>query len=180
MDKKDPMNTKLTNSQKEGDTRGLLEPEHQSFKQMIATRLLYAALVIAAIGVGIFLKWSFQDENVLEVKNEPFPVRTIRESPESNGVVILKVDYCKNIDTDGDLRMSFISKDKEVFLPIVKERGPKGCQVTDFPILVPESLEPGDYKIKFRVAYRINPLKSNVVDEFVSREFHVPATLVKK
>ena len=167
------VNTKLANSQPGGETRELLEPVHLSKWSRFGIKFLYASLVLIALAFALFLKWSFADENVLQVNNEPFPVRTIREHPSSNGVVILKVDFCKNTDVNGDLRLSFVSKDREVFLPITQERTPKGCQNTEFPIIIPSNIEPGTYVIKFRVTYDLNPLKKGIVDEFQSKEFTV-------
>lgn len=174
----DEMNKKLSKTQKLGDTRALLEPEHQTKKQRWGNRIIYTALILIALSVGVFLKWSFETENVLQINNEPFPVRTIREHPEANGVVILKVDVCKNVDVEGDLRISFVSREREQFLPISKERSPKGCNVTEVPIIIPETLSPGIYKVRFRTVYNINPIKTNIANEFVSREFEVSPHLV--
>lgn len=133
---------------------------------------LIALLIIAAILLVIF-RWSFQDTQVLTVKNAPFPVRTIRQHLQDNGVVILSADFCKNSDVTGQLRMSFVSDSREVFLPEAQERGKKGCQQTEVPVIIPKDLAPDDYKIKFRIAYDVNPLKKNVMTEFESQKFTV-------
>lgn len=161
------------------ETAEVIEPIHPSNAQKWTVRSLYVALIIIALGLGIFLKWSFADSNVLTVNNEPFPVRTVRENPDDNGVVILKVDFCKNTPVEGDLRLSFVSKDREVFLPITRERTPKGCQITEFPIIIPTALEPGTYKVKFKVIYNLNPLKRGISDEFLSKEFTVAPADIK-
>lgn len=164
---------------KQSEKRELLEPEHRSPKQKWATRLTYAALVLVAITIGVFLKWSFQTNNIISVKNEPFPVRTIGKTAEANGVIILKVDFCKNVNTQGDLRMSFVSQDREVFLPLAVEKNPKGCRITEVPVIVPSGLPDGDYQVKFKVVYNLNPLKQGVTDEFTSQKFHVGSNLTE-
>lgn len=148
-----------------------MKVEPQSTKQKIVTKIAYLALGVIAAAIGLILYWSFQDEKVITVNNEPFPVRTVREHATANGVVILKVDFCKHYNLDGDLRVSFVNTDHEVFLPVTRERSEKGCKVTEFPIIVPTVIEKGHYKIKFRATYDLNPIKRNIVDEFLSKDF---------
>lgn len=148
------------------------DPE-QSIKQRVVSKLLYIALAIAALGVGIFLYWANQNTKVIHVNNQPFPVRTIREHPTAKGVVILEVDYCKLYDVEGELRTSFLNSTHEIFLPLTKERSAEGCHKTEFPIIIPDTVQPGSYRVKFRVVYEINPIKKNIVNEFVSKEFEV-------
>lgn len=132
----------------------------------------YVALGIAALGVSIFLFWSFQPDDVLQVNNSPFPVRTIREHPTADGVVILNVDFCKTTEVTGEVRTSFVSESKETFLPVGEEKGPTGCTKTEVPILIPTDIASGEYKIKFRAEYRINPIKE-VVEEFETSMFTI-------
>lgn len=147
--------------------------EHQTKTSRIINWFLVIALAIVAVGIGIILKWSFANENVLTIKNSPFPVRTVREHPEANGVVILNVDYCKNIGVNGRIRTSFVSETREVFLPLADENIPKGCQTREIPVLIPKDLLPDTYKIKFRATYDVNPLKKAIVSEFETKEFRV-------
>lgn len=149
------------------------EPIHSTIRQRIITRGFYVALVIIALGFGLFLYWLFQSEQVVTVNNEPFPVRTIREHPTAGGVVILSIDYCKRFDSDGTLRISFLNSHREHFLPVIREQIEKGCRVEEFPILIPNDIQPGKYVVKFRAVYNINPLKKGVVSEFVSDEFQI-------
>lgn len=149
------------------------EPEHASFRQKIATKLLYFAMLIIASGAAIFLYWSFQDEKVLEIKNAPFPTRTIREHPAPGGVVILDVDYCKHHDVKGELRTSFLNSTHEVFTPITEERGPAVCRHIEVPVLIPNDIMPGKYRVKFYVTYDLKPVKKNIRIIFESREFEI-------
>lgn len=149
------------------------EPTHPTKTSKIVNWLVVAALVVIAIGIGIILKWATANENVLEVKNAPFPVRTIREHPTAGGVVLLNVDVCKNTDVEGKVRVSFLSESREVFLPLSDEALPKGCLQREIPVLIPKDITPGTYKVKFRVTYDLNPLKKGIVDEFESKEFIV-------
>ncbi len=131
------------------------------------------ALLIIMVGIGRILTWSLASANVLEINNSPFPVRTIREHPSADGVVILQVNFCKNIDIEGNLRISFVSESREVFLPLSVERSAKECRETEVPVLLPKGLPPDIYKVKFRVTYNINPIKKGIVEEFESQKFEV-------
>lgn len=135
------------------------EPAKQSKKSKLVTWLVGAALVVIAISLGIFFKWASVDQHVLVVRNSPFPVRTIREHPTANGVVILNVDICKNTDTVGQVRTSFVSRTREVFAPLAEEKLPKGCLDEEVPVLIPEDLPAGTYKVKFRATYDLNLLR---------------------
>lgn len=148
-----------------------LPPEPVTKITKYINRFMLVALVILGITVALLLKWSFADEDILVVKNSPFPTSTIA-SPEGQ-VIVMEADYCKNSDIKGTLRMSFVSKSREVFLPVQKEQGPKVCQKTKVPILIPKDLPTDTYKVKFRVSYNLNPLKQNVISEFESKPFEV-------
>lgn len=145
------------------------------------SRVMYVAMGIIAIAVIVFAYWSLQPRQVLEVRNNPFPVRTIREHPTADGVVILKVDVCKHQDVVGRTRTSFVSPSREVFLPVAEEKLPVGClkdakgNPAEVPVLIPHDLPGGEYKVKFSVRYQINPIKS-VTEEFETKSFIVDET----
>jgi hypothetical protein len=135
--------------------------------------IVVACLFIIAIGIGIFLRWSFQSEQVLQVNNEPFPIRSVAPVIQGGDVVILNVDFCKNQAVNGQLRISFVSSTREVFLPISNETGEKRCQQTEFPLIVPKDIPNDTYRVKFRATYELNPLKKGIVEEFESKPFKV-------
>lgn len=126
-------------------------------------------MVVIGLSIALLLYWSFANETILEVKNSPFPSRAI--SNEVDRYVVLEADYCKRVKADGRLRLSFVSSTREIFLPIVPERLPVGCQKTNYPIAIPKELPPDKYVVKFRVLYDLNPLKKNIPAEFESKEF---------
>lgn len=133
--------------------------------------LVIVALSIILIVVIQFLFWSFQSEDVLVVDKKPIPAESIQTT--SGRFVILDVDYCKKYDIDGKLRISFISKTREVFLPLSDERGPVICNNAKYPVPIPVELIPDEYKIKFHVIYDINPIKKGVAIDFESKTFKV-------
>lgn len=149
------------------------DPEKPSTRSKVANIAVLIALAVIAVGLGVLLYWASANEKILEVKNEPFPVRTIREHPTGGGVVFLKIDLCKHTSQEGSIRTSFVSPSREVFLPKSTERLEEGCFVREIPVVIPLDLQPDTYKVKFRVEYKLNPLKQNVFNEFESREFVV-------
>lgn len=143
-----------------------------STRNKIGFYAAYIAMGLLAVAVGIFLYWTYQPDDVLEVRNAPVPIRTIREHPAADGVVILKVDYCKKVSATGRVRISFVSKSREVFLPVGEDKQPPVCMLTEYPVLIPHEILGDTYKIKFRITYQINPIKTHI-EEFESKEFEV-------
>lgn len=139
----------------------------------VINKFIVIALVAIAISLGVLLKWAFANENILEIKNSPFPTRIIQNSDGTNGVVVLQTEYCKNGQPKGTLRTSYVSSSREVFLPIAPETLQKGCFQREFSFVIPKELIPDQYKIKFRAVYDVNPLKRGVVVEFESQEFAI-------
>lgn len=138
--------------------------------------VLSVVVLIATATVG---RWAVQGRDVLEIKNDPVPVRTIRDHPEADGVVILKVDYCKKLSVTGKVRASFRGTSREIFLPPAEDKQQANCNngtgnPIEIPVLIPADITPGHYSIHFRIDYKVNPLK-NTVEEFDSQEFEITA-----
>lgn len=154
--------------------------EPQIHKAKKASRKMFytvwLALAVIAAAATLFLSWSFESESILQIKNAPFPVRFLNN--QDGGVVVLTTEYCKFKPTPGTVRVSFVSKSREVFLPIAPEKSPKGCETKELPILLPKDLPEDRYKVKFHAVYDLNPLKQNIPVDFESVEFDVTAANV--
>lgn len=136
--------------------------------------IIVTFLVVIAFGLFVILRWSFQDATVLEIHNSPFPVRIVPDpSGNTGGIVFLKADYCKSQNIDGQLRMSYVSASREIFLPATKEQLPKGCDSREVPVVVPKDLPKDTYKITFKAIYDVNPLKQGEVVNFESQPFTI-------
>lgn len=146
-------------------------PEKPTKTSKIIYKVIFGALAAAGIALAVVLGWGFQSTEVLEIKNSPFPTRIMRDNQTNSSIVILDTDFCKHQDIKGLVRVSFVSKTREEFLPISDEDGKVQCKRIDVPIVVPKALPADTYKIKFRVTYDINPLKRDVPVEFESKEF---------
>jgi hypothetical protein len=133
--------------------------------------LMYGALGIIAAAVALVLYWNLVPLDVIEVRNQPIPVR-----PPVNSVgnaEILTHNFCKLTNDKGTVRISFVGDTREVFLPVATENSPKRCnEKVDLPVIIPQDLTPGKYHVHFRATYNPNPLRT-VVEEWDSQEFNV-------
>lgn len=144
------------------------DQKHSNIVNVIA----YVALGFVILVVGLFAYWSLAGSDVLEIKNEPVPVRTIRPKPKADGILFLNVDYCKKVSASGRVRTSFVGASRETFLPVYEDKQPPVCQKVEVPVPIPHDMAPGKYHLHYRVVYKINPIKE-VVEEFNSSEFEV-------
>lgn len=151
----------------------VLDESQVTKTKKVVSWFVIAGLVVIAVGIGIFLKWSFQPEEIFQIKNEPFPIRSVAPVITPGDVVILDVDFCKNHEVNGLLRISFVSSTREIFLPVSNETGAKRCEHTEFPLIVPKDIPNDEYRVKFRATYNLNPLKKGIVEEFESKPFKV-------
>lgn len=144
-------------------------PKGESKWDRRVNRLIAATLVVIAMCLGIMLLWASADSEPITLNQNPLPTRTIRDHPTAGGVVYLTADFCKNTNAVGILRISFVSKSHEVFLPLTKEESSKGCHKSEIVVLIPENIQPDTYKIKLGLSYDLNPLKQNITQTFYSK-----------
>lgn len=150
--------------------------EHPTKTTKVINKFVVFALVLVAISIGVLLSWSFEARTPLVVKNSPFPTRGVPPHPGPNDVIVLDIDYCKNTNKQADVRVSYVSETREIFMPITKEQYDKGCYRQDIPILIPDDLPSDTYKLKFVATYNLNPLRQNVEVTFESQEFTISGT----
>ena len=148
-------------------------PTHPTKRTRAINYALAASMVIIGLSLVMIFSWALKSDDVIKVNNAPFPVRTIRDHPMANGVVILEIDLCKKTSKRGRVRTSFVSSSREIFLPLADENMSKGCIKREIPVIIPEDTPPGTYKIKFRAIYDLSPLKKGIISEFESQEFVV-------
>ena len=169
-----PQNTKT--SGQPDNLNVIPEQEHPTRKTRVMNKLSLLALLLIACSLAVILRWSFADTNVLEIKNSPFPANIVTDATkQTGGVVLLNADYCKNKDLTGEVRISYVSKSREVFLPLTQDTMETGCNNAVVPVIIPLNLPKDDYIIKFRVTYKLNPLKQNIFILFESRPVTVGA-----
>ncbi len=137
-------------------------------------RFILVAMLVAAIGLGVIIKWAIADTKVIEIYNAPVPTHTLPDpSGKTGGIISLDIDYCKYVSVTGELRISYVSKSREVFLPLEAETLRKGCASRELPVIIPLNLVPDEYRIKLHSTYNINPLKRNIIAVVESQPFTV-------
>lgn len=146
-------------------------------KAPLTIRLAY--LVIASISIVVFyiaylvVTWSYQSDNVIDIKQ---PIEVKGEPVAKDSIVILKIDYCKRIDTKGVVERKLVSDRAEYLFPTTKDATEAECGKIEAPTLLPVlpvGATPGVYHIEYIVTYDINPLKTGIVEEFKTEEFKV-------
>jgi hypothetical protein len=150
-------------------------PAHPSKTTRVINKFVVMALMAIAVSLAIFMSWSFES-TPLTVKNSPFPTRGVPPTPAANDVLILDIDYCKNTNKQGQVRASYVSETREIFMPISTEQYDKGCFREDIPIIIPADLPADTYSLRFVATYNLNPLKQRVQVEFSSQEFVISNT----
>lgn len=132
--------------------------------------IFYAPLVFIAVVALTFLYWNIQPTDVIKPNNSPYPVRPSATDPL--GVEVVTINYCKLIGVNGTVGIRFVGNKSIVRSPDASERGGKGCQKRDIPILLPPQVADDIFYIEFESVYKINPI-TKVIEISRSQEFRV-------
>lgn len=150
-------------------------------KQESKSKLLFytsiSILAMILFGIGLFFYWSVQTGTILEVKNNPVPVRPTMIDKDQ--YLLLHYDYCKYSDAEGVVISSLVSKTSILPLPEAIDRTGKSCRAFDAPYPVPGQTPPGTYHYEFKACYPLNPIKTTCV-EWQSKEFTIKGTEIKR
>ena len=158
------------------DIDAIPAPSHPSKFSKVVNKAVYGALFVLTFILGVMIFWAVQTNEPLVIKNSPFPARVVADpTGQTGGTVFMTAKYCKNTDAQGQVRISFLSKSREQFTPIVTESAPKGCGEREFPVIIPTNLSEDEYRIRFRVVYDLNPIRKNIPVEFESRPVNIGA-----
>lgn len=147
--------------------------EKEITKTKWASRVGYFVLALALITLGVVAYWANQSSNVLEIKNDPIPIKFIHSADHPQGIVILKYSFCKNTDAVGIVQTSFVGVGTKILVPEAEDRSLKSCNANlEVPYLIPPQVVPGKYRLNFEARYKINPIKTTVT-KWQSQEFEV-------
>jgi hypothetical protein len=165
------INQPLQATQPNGETRELLEPMHQTKKQKWATYLVGFALGLSAVAIGVLVYWGLSGKDVLQIKNEPLPVKPAFLKREE--FITVNIDFCKVSKAQGTVYTRFVSARTELVVPTYQENLGVGCKDNfAFKVPIPPQLTPDTYHLNYRIDYRTNPLTS-VREEFNTQNFTV-------
>lgn len=152
-----------------------LQEEKHLKTELIKTRVFFylsgLILLLAFLTIGLISYWLVFPYDVLDVKKLPVPVT--RTPTSADGIIVLKFNYCKNMEIEGNLEISMISTSTAILLPPAEERTHAGCR-KDFnaPVIIPSQASNGTYFFHYKVTYKVNPLKT-IVEEFDTEKFEV-------
>ena len=132
----------------------------------------YLVILAGFLLAGLFIYWTFlQPSEVFRVKDNT--IRVVPESVRPHDEVTLSLSFCKLISVDGEVQRSFVSRSVEILTPAIKEDIGKTCvDNIQSKVLVPGQSPPGEYRIKYRAKYKINPIKT-VEETYYSEPFVV-------
>lgn len=135
----------------------------------------YIALCIIGLAIfvgGLFIFWSVQPSTILVIKNNPVPATVGILNGDRE--VSAKVNYCKTTHSTGVFTYDFISKSTDIAAPSTEVTSPKECKDgAPLVIPVPKQAVADTYRIHFTVTYKINPIKTTVV-QWDTQDFKVP------
>lgn len=108
-----------------------------------------------ALMFTIFL-WIIWPYHLVDFKADKFPVSP--KVVQSGKSITYTVDYCKYTNITATVSRSFA--DGIIFpLQVQTTDRPKGCHVGNISIMVPRTLEPGEYFLIIQYRWKVNPLR---------------------
>lgn len=145
-----------------------------------ALRWLTTIVSLAAVAsMVLVLYWVAQPTSVLEIKNDPAPVKPVEI--EAGNEIKVTVDFCKNRKATGKVKVYLVGETKgqkpEINWPL--DSTEPQCVKFDVPVTVPASAQTDKYHVVFETTYKVNPLKEQVVI-FRSRSFDVANTKLQR
>ncbi len=130
----------------------------------------YGSLAVIAVATLTAVYWLNQSRDILNFNRYPVPVRP--HEVQADAVLVLLLDFCKTTDSVGTVRASLVSSRTEILIPWPNDNSKKGCVNSQAGIAIPAQAATDKYKVRFRVEYKLNPLRTvPVVIE--SEEFRV-------
>ena len=137
-------------------------------KHLNAALFVTLTLVILTLLYGAYLAlWPFK---TLEVYQNPMPV--LNSPVRRGGPVKMRVDYCKFTTAPFDISWQLVN-DRVFFLEVKPTDLPTGCRnVVVSPVIIPKDVPLGEYIIRNKVTYYLNP-RRRVTLEFKTEPFVV-------
>lgn len=123
-------------------------------------KLSMSIIVFSMIFLAYLYYLAFFPFKTIEIKNLPFKVDQLVVEPGET--ITYEVDYCKYTDRPAEVIHSFVDG-FTYSLPVGQSNLPKGCGVTRLGIVVPETINPGRYRINTTLTYKLNPLRNDTV-----------------
>jgi hypothetical protein len=141
-------------------------------KEKLSIYFVYIVLTLASAALLLVAFWMFYPYKT--ITQEPKPFKLVGSNVTTQGGVIsYEYSYCKYTDKQATVSKQFVdgltfqSEDIATVLD-------KGCGHVHRQINIPETLPPGEYKMRIIAVYDMNPLRQiEIVNE--TEEFKVLA-----
>lgn len=134
----------------------------------------YGALGLTVVCLAVFSYWSFYPYKPLEVLNSPVPIRPPTIESGRDKVVIATLKGCKNGSIIPTVTRTLIGQGAVIMTPSYPGVLSQGCSTLDQAIIIPPFVTPGTYHWHWRVAYKVNPIRTMAV-EYDSQDFTITA-----
>lgn len=120
----------------------------------------WIAILSAFALIGVVTAWEVYPYRLLEIKN-PTPV--VNKVVKAGELLTYKVDYCKFTDLSAQVTKSFVN-DIIYTMPTQLGTHGKGCGVEYISVITPKELPQGDYFLKIKFVYQVNPMREMKVE----------------
>lgn len=116
------------------------------------------ALAFLYLALAVWLYWTLYPYQTVKYLNDPFPV--VPKEIKQGEQFTYNIHYCKYTD-DAPVRIekTFIDGIEFVAAKQVPLIGTKGCGEIDIPVLIPDTLPAGTYRLRVQVFYKVNPIR---------------------
>jgi hypothetical protein len=117
----------------------------------------YGTLTLAYLCLAIWIYWSVAPYPTINYLSEEFPVSD--SVVQQGDDITYNVRYCKTTDQMPTIKKQFVDGiifNAEEFEAFIE----KGCGDIDIPLHIPDTLPPGNYKLRVTITYKVNPIRN--------------------
>lgn len=136
----------------------------KEFLDKVSRKLIWMGIFGSFIFLGLIVYWLIFPLKVLEMKNV-----TLDRTEVSRGEhLVVSADYCKYINEQSELFISFI--DGIVYNPSPQILNLEiGCHHANLSIYIPKALPTGEFMLKGVFRYKVNPIRSVEVNNLTGK-----------
>lgn len=133
-----------------------------SRKEKIIKIYIYGILSLSTIALVVMVYWSFWPYKTIVQSPKPFNL-VGNDYADQGGTISYEYDYCKFTDVKATVSKQFVDGlifQSEDVSTVLEE----GCGHVHREIKIPKTLPAGKYKLKITATYKVNPIRSIIID----------------
>lgn len=127
------------------------------FPKMVM-RILFAGFISCWLLVSFWLCWPYQPM----VFHAPIKILNSGHKVEPGGQLVYEANITKRLAVEAIVSRQLINNFVITYSPLVSNI-PIGKRIMKIKLGIPQSAEPGEYKLKWEGHYQVNPLREIVV-----------------